>query len=89
MKDQITTFTSTEYLERDLPIPEGRAVPTAEELRQGFNELQKKVLAGRASALERTRYERCLEIFAKSEGAIPGPSGAPIACSLKNRQRFR
>jgi len=53
-----------EQLERTLPpLPRHQPELTNEERTQSFIELQEKVMAGHAGALERTRYERCLEIF--------------------------
>ncbi len=50
------------YLNRYLP--QGRRVTfTNEERAQKIMELQENVLAGRASVLERERYERCMEII--------------------------
>jgi hypothetical protein len=51
------------YLDRYLP--QGRRVPvTNEERAQKIMELQEQFLAGRATALERERYERCIELLA-------------------------
>ncbi len=51
------------YLDRCLP--QGRRVMhTNEERAQRIIELQENVLAGPASALERERYERCIELLA-------------------------
>ncbi len=45
-------------------LPQGRRVMhTNEERAQRIIELQENVLAGRATALERERYERCMEII--------------------------
>lgn len=57
------------YLNRYLP-QRRRVTLTDEERAQKIMELQENVLAGRASALERERYELCMGILATGKARL-------------------
>ena len=68
------------YLSRYLP--QGRRVTLTDEKRaQKIMELQENVLAGRASVLERERYERVLKILARGKARLLAQktSNTPVA----------